>query len=139
MFNRNNIQRYLQKADMYNWGIDHLTLNLKKPIFFLKDILDTLDFDNSNIAIQTIGNYETTFTKAYFKNGSFLSIAISIDNIPFTIFQYLEYNERNKRFLKSEGSFTYYSTYFRLTEMNKLPYFYEKDFFQKEIETLWNS
>jgi hypothetical protein len=51
----------------------------------------------------------------------------------------MQYNEKNKAFLKSDGSFSFYSTYFRLLETQKLPYTFEMRFFGKGFGTVLKS
>jgi hypothetical protein len=79
-----------------------LSLNLKVPLFFLQKILRKLDLDNSNSAFREIGDYGLTFIKSRSQYGDSLNITISIENIPYPVFQYMEYNEKKKKFLKSE-------------------------------------
>lgn len=118
--------------DSANWvsiGIDYLQINLKEVVPFLSVILRRLDTNNSNIHFQSIGTYEISVTKSLTKRWPCLNIAVSIENIPYTIFQYLEYSDLQQKVIKSKGKFVYYGTYFRLLEIGKLSYQFEEWFF----------
>lgn len=114
--NQNYLQKLLKEATTYNDWIDHLTLNMKKELARLHHILATLDDDNSNTYFDSLWEYKISYTKNHSKNWTFLNITVSIEDIPYTLFQYLEYNKKKQEFLKSIWSFTIYSTYFRLIE-----------------------
>lgn len=124
--NQNYLQKLLKKATTYNNWIDHLTLNMKKELARLHHILATLDDDNSNTYFNSLWEYKISYTKNHSKNWTFLNITVSIEDIPYTLFQYLEYNKKKQEFLKSIWSFTIYSTYFRLIEKKAI----EKDFIE---------
>lgn len=124
--NQNYLQKLLKKATTYNDWIDHLTLNMKKELARLHHILATLDDDNSNTYFNSLWEYKISYTKNHSKNWTFLNITVSIEDIPYTLFQYLEYNKKKQEFLKSIWSFTIYSTYFRLIEKKAI----EKDFIE---------
>lgn len=124
--NQNYLQKLLKKATTYNDWIDHLTLNMKKELARLHHILATLDDDNSNTYFDSLWEYKISYTKNHSKNWTFLNITVSIEDIPYTLFQYLEYNKKKQEFLKSIWSFTIYSTYFRLIEKKAI----EKDFIE---------
>lgn len=124
--NHNYLQKLLKKATTYNDWIDHLTLNMKKELARLHHILATLDDDNSNTYFDSLWEYKISYTKNHSKNWTFLNITVSIEDIPYTLFQYLEYNKKKQEFLKSIWSFTIYSTYFRLIEKKAI----EKDFIE---------
>lgn len=130
MINQSNLKKIIDSADNVLIGMDYLRINIKNPISFLSTILHRLDTDNSNIHLETIGNYEVSMTKLYTRGGgSCLNISISIENVPYTIFQYLEYSQKSKKILKSTGGFVYYGTYFRLLEIGKLSQLFEQVFF----------
>lgn len=124
--NQNYLQKLLKEATTYNDWIDHLTLNMKKELARLHHILATLDDDNSNTYFDSLWEYKISYTKNHSKNWTFLNITVSIEDIPYTLFQYLEYNKKKQEFLKSIWSFTIYSTYFRLIEKKAI----EKDFIE---------
>lgn len=124
--NQNYLQKLLKEATTYNDWIDHLTLNMKKELGRLHHILATLDDDNSNTYFDSLWEYKISYTKNHSKNWTFLNITVSIEDIPYTLFQYLEYNKKKQEFLKSIWSFTIYSTYFRLIEKKAI----EKDFIE---------
>ncbi|HCB51113.1 TPA: hypothetical protein DEP21_00800 [Patescibacteria group bacterium] len=100
--NIKNLEDYISKADSISYGIDFLRLNLKNIIPSLSIILHKLDDDNSNIFIRDLDDYSLSVVKNRTRNGSSLNISISIDNVPHTLFQYLEYSEKNKKVIKSE-------------------------------------
>ena len=124
--NQNYLQKLLKEATTYNDWIDHLTQNMKKELARLHHILATLDDDNSNTYFDSLWEYKISYTKNHSKNWTFLNITVSIEDIPYTLFQYLEYNKKKQEFLKSIWSFTIYSTYFRLIEKKAI----EKDFIE---------
>lgn len=124
--NQNYLQKLLKEATTYNDWIDHLTLNMKKELARLHHILATLDDDNSNTYFDSLWEYKISYKKNHSKNWTFLNITVSIEDIPYTLFQYLEYNKKKQEFLKSIWSFTIYSTYFRLIEKKAI----EKDFIE---------
>jgi hypothetical protein len=64
--------------------------------------LHTIDDDNSNVILKEVGDYVLSIVKSRSRNGSFLNISISIDDIPHTLLQYLEYSVKNKKVIKSE-------------------------------------
>lgn len=124
--NQNYLQKLLNEATTYSDWIDHLTLNMKKELPRFHHILATLDDDNSNTYFGSLWEYKISYTKNHSKNWTFLNITVSIEDIPYTLFQYLEYNKKKQEFLKSIWSFTIYSTYFRLIEKKAI----EKDFIE---------
>ena len=102
MINQSKLKKIIDSADNVSIGLDYLRINIKNPIPFLSDILHRLDIDNSNIHLQNIGDYEISMTKLYVRGGgSCLNVSISIENVPYTIFQYLEYSQKSKKILKS--------------------------------------
>lgn len=126
---KSNIEKLLKNCSQFSHWIDHLSLNLKDRIPKLSEILSILDLDNSNFKIERIDDYSITYTKSISRNGLFINIAIWINDVPYTIFQYLEYPEKKKKKFNSEWSFTFYSTYFRLLERQEISLSFEKAFF----------
>ena len=123
------INKLLNDSVQFSHWIDHLTLNLKTRIGKLHYILSVLDLDNSNQYYEDLNWYKLNYSKAISKNGLYLMVTISIKGIPHTIFNYLEYPDNKKDMFKSEWSFTFYSTYFRLCERWDLDLSFEKVFF----------
>lgn len=128
--NENSFQKLLKEATTYNDWIDHLTLNMKTELPRLHEILESLDDDNSNTYFDSSWEYKISYAKSRSRNWSFLNITVSIKDIPYTLFQYLEYNKNKQEFLKSVWNFTIYSTYFRLIEKQEI----EKDFIELFLE-----
>ncbi len=128
-----NINEQISKADGISYWIDQLKLNLQGSITFLSEILNKIDDDNSNVYIENINEHFFSMVKIRTRNGPALNIIISIDDIPHTIWQYLEYSSKNKKKIKSYWSLTYYSTYFRLIETGLLDSSIEKQFFWNEL------
>ena len=123
------IDKLLRECSQFSHWVDHLSLNLKTKIPKLSNILSVLDLDNSNFKIEIIDGYPINYTKSISRTWTFINISVSIRDVPFTIFQYLEYSEKRKKILKTEWCFTFYSTYFRLLERWDLDLSFEKVFF----------
>lgn len=134
MLNTDHLQKVMNEANGFAVGIDYLQINLKVAIPFLSVILHRLDDDNSHTHFETLWGYNVSMTKQYTKRGQCLNIAISIDNIPYTIFQYLEYSSSQQKIIKSVWKFVYYGTYFRLLEIGKLNQRFEEAFFGEYFE-----
>lgn len=126
---KNNIEKLFKKCSNVSHGIDHLTLNLKDRIPKLSDILSILDLDNSNTQLERINDYSITYTKSISRNWTFLNISLVVNEISYTIFQYLEYPEKKRKKFNSRWSLTLYSTYFRLLERQDISLSFEKVFF----------
>lgn len=135
----NDLNWYISQADKVSRWMDYLMLNLKSPIISLTKILKTLDDDNSNVFMQTIWDYSLSMIKIRTRMGYALNISVSINNVPYTVFQYLETSEWTTNLMWSYWFLTYYSTYFRLIEIWLLDYSFEKALFGEEISTLLNS
>lgn len=131
--NIKNLEGYISNADDMSYGIDFLRLNLKTIIPSLSEPLHKLDDDNSNTFMKDVGDYSLTMVKTRTRNGSALNISVSIDDVSYTLWQYSEYSEGNKKVIKWEGALVYYSTYFRLIEIWLLDYSFEKEIFGKEL------
>lgn len=132
-----NLDKYINKADNSSHWIDHLRLNLKEEISFLSEVLNKIEDDNLNQEIQQIEGYSFSMLKFRTNNWYALNISLFVDDVPYTIRQYLEYNEKSKKLLRSKWSFTYYSTYFRLTEMGLIEASFDKIIFKKEMFSLY--
>lgn len=140
MINQTKLKNLMNDSDWFSVGIDYLQINLKKAIPFLSETLHRLDTDNSNIFFDNIGELQLSMTKNYSKRWMILDISISIENIPYPMFQYMEYSEKQKQILKSTWKFVYYWTYFRLIEIWKLNQFFEEKFFSDYYDTFrWES
>lgn len=129
MINLKNLHKTIDESDWVSPGIDYLQINLKMVVPFLSEILHRLDTDNSNTHFDNFWEYQVSMIKQYSKRGPILNISISIDNIPYPIFQYAEYSDQQKQILKSSWKFVYYGTYFRLLEIWKLNGLFEDMFF----------
>lgn len=129
MINSDHLKKLMDTADWISIGIDYMQINLKEVLPSLSVILRRLDTDNSNIHFEQVGDYEVSITKSLTKRWPCLNIAISIENIPYTIFQYLEYSDLQQKIINSKGKFVYYGTYFRLLEIGKLNQWFEEMFF----------
>lgn len=129
LIQKSYINKLLNDSVQFSHWIDHLTLNLKDKIGKLHYILSVLDLDNSNQYYEDLNWYKLNYSKAISKNWLYLMVTISIKGIPHTIFNYLEYPDNKKDMFKSEWSFTFYSTYFRLCERWDLDLSFEKVFF----------
>lgn len=129
MLNQTKLKKLMDGAGWVSIGTDYLQINLKREIPFLSEILHHLDTDNSNIHFDNIGECQLSMLKQISGRWPILNISISIENIPYPIFQYMEYSDRQKELIKSTWKFVYYWTYFRLIEIGKLEPFFEEKFF----------
>ena len=127
LININSVKKLMKHSEISHW-IDHLSLNMKIINPKLHAILWRLDLDNSNTQIEVVDGYSISYVKSRSRNGEFLNITISIRNVPYTIFQYLEYPENKKKIFNSQWLFTLYSTYFRLLERGDLDVFFINSF-----------
>jgi hypothetical protein len=132
--NTKNLKKYLKKADHVVYGFDHLKLQLQDTIQSLDHILYMLNDRNTNYSIEDIVHndqlYNVNFTciskktgKTLWSNaGKIIQILVSIDNIPYTIAQYIQYHDSYIEFLKntSSGSLEIYGTYLQLVQIKKI-------------------
>lgn len=131
-----NLNKYINNADQTVFWLDLLKLNLKQKIIFLSDILSTVDFDNSNMLGREFWWFDVSFIKIMTPNWPAINISLSVDNVPYTLFQYLEYDDKRKKMFNSEWALTFYWTYYRLLEIKKLSYSFEMEFFWWEFESI---
>ena len=133
---KESIDILFKNSSQFSHWVDHLSLNLRTKIPKLSSILSLLDTDNSNFKIEIIQWYTVNYTKSLSRNGAYINISISIRDVPYTIFQYLEYPEKKKKIFNSEWCLTFYSTYFRLHERNDLNLSFEKAFFGESYDII---
>lgn len=93
---------------------NNFELNL---INYFENILNNIDFDNSNFSHDRIKGYDLTFHKVSLKTWPAIIVLLSYRNIPIPIMCYNEYHEHNKKTLKSFWKFDFYWSYFRLREV----------------------
>ena len=128
----------IQWADDVCYGFDYLKLNLKSEIKLFSNILSMLDCDNSNSSnISQIVDwklYELSLVKIRTKFWDCLKISVSFDDVVYNIWQYLEYQEKERRLLKSFWSMDISWNFFQLQRLGK---FWEK-FFENFFISLGN-
>ena len=107
--------KQIKKADDILSGIDYLRISLDSPLSYFQDILDKLDYDNSNMYIDT-RNY-ITWTKFRLKFWPCIMWSIVYEGVSIPILLYNQFDENRQSMYKSFGKIDYYGSYWRLLEL----------------------
>ena len=127
----NNVEfnKTIKSADALTTWIDYLRVSIDSPITYFSEILDNLDYENSNFFIDT-DNY-ITWAKIRLNHWPAIIGSIVYEWVSVPVLLYNEFDDHNQQMLKSFWKIDFYGAYRRLIEL----WFLEPNFVEKLIRT----
>ena len=121
--------KVIKEADEVTTWIDYLRISLDAPLTYFEEILDQLDYDNSNLYVDT--QYWITWTKFRLSFGPCILWSTVYDWVSFPIILYNKFDENRQSVYKSYWKIDLYGAYWRMVEL----WYLEPDLVEKLIKS----
>ncbi len=121
--------KVIKSADEVISWIDYMRLSIDSSISYFQYYLDNLDFDNSNFAIDS--ENLITWTKIRLQHWYAIIWSVVYEGVSIPVLLYNDFDEHNKKMLKSYWKIDLYWSFWRLVEL----WFIEPNFIEKLIKS----